>query len=219
MSRDTLIRRMGLWAALVTGLLFLGIASAQTLRFIPPFSPPGSLRGPPVNTRPNPASGTVTDPNTGAQIPYIVPAPVSEMPGKRPPAPLNNGSLLPEFVYDQLTTGTSGGGSFGGGGIGGGGIGGGGIGGGGIGGGIGGIGGGIGGIGGGGIGGFGGLGINPGAGFRLGQGQPMPAFQGGAGGGGFGGGFNVSNPAPFGFAGFGGNFSGMGGANGAQGNF
>src|SRR5438132_1331149 len=156
--------RYARWAVLLLILFFVvTMSSAQ----IP-------LRGPPLNMRPPPQFLNVPNPNNpgGPPLTIVVEAKVQEMPGKQPPAPLNNGSLTPWFVYNILPgmLGVSGGGnsfsggSFGGGfGGGGGSVGGGFSGGGGggvsgFGGGVGGFGGGIGGFGGGigGIGGFGG---------------------------------------------------------------
>jgi hypothetical protein len=223
--------RRGRWVVLVLGLLFLAsamatIVSAQTT----------SLRGPPLSIRPNNQSVTTGAPGQPRET-FTFPNPnVPLMPGKPTIGPLNNGSLLPEFVYDILPPSVSGGGSIsgGGGGFGGGlsgGLGGGGIGGfggglsGGLGGGgIGGFGGGLsGGIGGGGIGGFGGIGGGGIGGFGGIGGGGIGGFGGIGGGfapntvpGGVGGGFAPNIPA-MGFGGFGGNFAGFGGALGAVG--
>jgi len=156
-------------------VLFLGLsllASVCAAQQIP-------VRGPPLALRP--PNIVVSDAATGA-VEFSIQAKVPLMPRKPDRGPLNNGTLLPEFVYDippasssggGLGGGIGGGGGLGGGGFGGGGLGGfggglsGGFGGGGLGGFSGGFGGGIGGIGGGGFGGggFGGLGGFGGGGF------------------------------------------------------
>jgi hypothetical protein len=185
------LRRLRSWVLFSLGALCVAtIASAQS--GVP-------FRGPPLSTRPNNTVLPIFGAPPGTP-PLVIPKHVDLMPNKPTIGPLNNGSLLPEFVYDICPTCTSGGGGVGGGGIGG--FGGGGIGGGGLSGGFGGGGlsGGIGGFGGGGlsggIGGFGGGGIGGGG-------------IGGFGGGGIGGiGFHL-NPG-FGFTGFGG--GGVGGA-------
>jgi hypothetical protein len=148
--------------ALFLGLSFLAsICAAQQI----------PLRGPPLASRP--PNIVITDAATGSVV-FSIQAKVPLMPRKPDRGPLNNGTLLPEFVYDIPPASSSGGGL--GGGVGGG------IGG--IGGGIGGIGGGIGGLGGG-IGGLGG-GIG---GFSGGFGGGIGGIggAGGFGGGGFGG--------------------------------
>jgi hypothetical protein len=199
--------RYARWAVLLLILFFVvTMSSAQ----IP-------LRGPPLNMRPPPQILNVPNPNnpSGPPLTIVVQAKVQLMPGKQPPAPLNNGSLTPWFVYNILPgmLGVSGGGnSFSGGSFGGNGgsfsggfsgVGGGGVSG--FGGGVGGFGGGIGGFGGG-IGGIGGFGGNVGG---------FGGFTG-AGGGGFtgaGGGGFIMNPGG-GFSGFGGGFGGAFGMDG-----
>ena len=196
--------RRGRWVIFLLVILILTtVSSAQ----IP-------LRGPPLSQRPNPTVITILNgPQKGQQFPIEVPVPL--MPAKPNIGPLDNGTLLPGFIYAILPNtgnggngGGNGGGGFGGGGLSGGfgggglsggfgggglsgGFGGGGFGGGGLSGGFGG-----GGFGGGGLGGFGGGGLG----------------GGGFGGGGFGGGL-VGGFAPIGFggAGFGGALGALGG--------
>jgi hypothetical protein len=152
LNRNNLRRASG-WLALVATIsLLASISFAQT---------PIQLRGPPLSMRPAPTD--VTSSVTGSVV-FIVQQKVDLMPGKPNVGPLNNGTLLPGFVYNVGPI-ASGGGGGGGGGIsgGGGGFGGGGGGIGGGGGGAGGFSGGFGGgIGGGGGGGFGGGGFGGG---------------------------------------------------------
>src|SRR5438874_5215002 len=100
----------GRWTFLLLVLLLLTtVSSAQ----IP-------LRGPPLNTRPNPTVVTILNgPQKGRQFP--IEEHVALMPGKPNIGPLDNGTLQPGFIYSILPNtggGNSGGngGGFGGGG-------------------------------------------------------------------------------------------------------
>jgi hypothetical protein len=173
------VRRASGWLGLMAGIsLLASISFAQQ---------PIPLRGPPLSMRPPVVPVGIAGTNVTA---FAVPPKIELMPNKPPVGPLNNGTLLPGFVYSVLSSGTSGSGTGGGGG----GIGGGGGGG---------IGGGGGGIGGGGGGGFGGGGGGVGGGGGTRGMVPFGGFGGGLGGGLGGGGFGGSGFG--GGTGFGGN--------------
>src|SRR5438128_475113 len=109
MANRKIMRRVSGLLALGVGISFLASVG---------FGQPIPLRGPPVSQYP--PQVIVTDPS-GNTV-FTIRAKVALMPGKPPRAPLNNGSITPEFVYDILST--SGGGGLsggGGGGLGGGG--------------------------------------------------------------------------------------------------
>ena len=94
-------RRVCSWLALVVGIAML--ASVSFGQSIP-------LRGPPLNQRP--PNVVITD-TTGSVV-FSIQQHVQLMPMQPIRGPLNNGTLLPEFVYD-IPPATSGGGGIGGG--------------------------------------------------------------------------------------------------------